>query len=62
MKKEVPNIFDNNNNINNNNMYSNINPMSLIESNKFVGNSNNNNNNNMNMNNNNNQPQPLIIE
>ena len=62
LKKEVPNIFDNNNNINNNNMYSNINPMSLIESNKFVGNSNNNNN-NMNMNNNNNnQPQPLIIE
>ena len=51
MKKEVPNIFDVNNNINNNYMHSNINPMSLIESNKFVG---NNNNNNMNINNNNN--------
>ncbi len=61
MKKKVPNIFDVNNNINNNNMYSNINPMSLIESNKFVGN-NNNNNMNINNNNNNNQPQTLIIE
>ena len=61
LKKEVPNIFENNN-INNNNMYSNINPMSLIESNKFVGNNNNNMSNNNMSDNNNNQPQPLIIE